>query len=88
MTGLTRSTGTEETDASATLWRYFDTGAVDTSLTGSDGTGVARFDARKGNIGTGASSLVVTPGGEVFSTGGASDQETGAIDLIVWKLLP
>lgn len=85
--GTKPSTG-DSSGASATLWRYFASGAFDGSLPGSGGTGVARFDPRPDAAGTSASALVFAPDGSLFSTGSAFDRESGAIDLVVWQLEP
>lgn len=85
--GATR--GPDDTvETSATLWRYFDNGTVDGTLTGSDATGASRFDARAPGIRTSASALQLTAGGEALATGGAKQRDTDAVDVLIWKLLP
>jgi uncharacterized delta-60 repeat protein len=86
--GVTRSSNTLETDASATLWRYFSSGSIDTSLPGSSGSGVARFDPRPDNAGTAASSLVPVDDGDFVISGTAFARDTNAVDLVLWKVDP
>jgi hypothetical protein len=86
--GVTRSVNTPETDASATLWRYLSTGGPDTTLTGSDGSGVTRFDARSGNVGTGAGSMAAIGSGAYIASGGVNDRMANAVDLVLWKIVP
>jgi uncharacterized delta-60 repeat protein len=86
--GVTRSSDVEESDASATLWRFFTAGGLDTSLLGSDGTGVTRFDPRPGDAGTAASSVVRLGTGELIVSGTAFSRETNGVDLVLWQLAP
>jgi hypothetical protein len=88
VSGVTRSTGTALTDASATLWRFFLAGALDASLLGSNGTGVTRFDPRNQNAGTTANSLVFVANGRLITSGAAFSKETNGIDLVLWRLKP
>lgn len=88
LSGVTKPSTGDSSGASATLWRYFASGAFDGSLPGSGGTGVARFDTRPDSAGTSASALVFAPDGSLLATGSAFDRESGAIDLVVWKLAP
>ncbi|MEW6747470.1 MAG: hypothetical protein AB1486_32465, partial [Planctomycetota bacterium] len=86
--GVTHSTDPDVVDASATLWRFYNYGSLDTSLPGSNGTGQARFDVRSGDAGTAASSLFAADHGKFLVAGSAFVQETGAIDLLLWRLEP
>jgi uncharacterized delta-60 repeat protein len=88
VSGATRSSSAEESDASATLWRYFNSGAVDLALPGSDGTGASRFDLRPQDAGTAASSFIILGDGKVLASGAAFSRDTNAVDLVLWKLDP
>jgi uncharacterized delta-60 repeat protein len=86
--GATRSIGSSENDGSATLWRYFPSGSIDTALVGSGGTGVVRFDPRPNNAGTGASAVVLLGNGKALASGAAVSRETNAADFVIWRLQP
>ncbi|HJS75126.1 MAG TPA: hypothetical protein VJ921_12630, partial [Vicinamibacteria bacterium] len=88
VSGVTRSSDTDVSDASATLWRYFLTGTIDLSLVGSNGTGVTRFDPRPQNAGTTASSFIFLGDGKVLASGAAFSRDTNAVDLVTWRLDP
>jgi len=88
VSGVTRTFSTSTADASATLWRYFAAGSIDTSLPGSNGAGFARFDPRPDNAGSTASSITFVGDGSVLASGSVFSRETNAVDMVVWKLKP
>ena len=85
--GSTRTRDVTQSDASATLWRFLNTGDLDTTLTDSMSTGVVRFDARLANTATSGNACVFD-GGELFVSGAVTDHIDTAIDVLIWKLLP
>ena len=86
--GVTKTANATDNDASATLWRYSTTGAIDTTLNGSSGAGVVRFDERSGDAATVASGVVVISGSDAYVSGTAFDHSTASRDALVWKVSP
>jgi uncharacterized delta-60 repeat protein len=84
--GATRTSGTGDTDASATIWRFYATGMLDGTLLGSNGTGITRIDPRPDDAGTIAGGVVLGSGSSAFASGTAFHRTDGAADAIVWKL--
>jgi uncharacterized delta-60 repeat protein len=81
--GVTRNTGTTTDNASATVWRYATTGALDTTFGTS---GLSRFDVRTNGTVTAGVGGALDGSGRLVVAGAAANLTSLAAEPVVWRL--